>query len=146
MPSNDLTELTRRMMEATAPFRNMMEQMAEISRSWAVAAQPPDDGGAARGDALQAAAERMLQLSEAWIEPVRTLSDEHAALAQEMVAWAERHRQFAEQMAEWAEAHHAVAEQLRAWGEPVMDYAELMSETVRSVAQRISPPAADRDA
>ena len=146
MPSDDMTEVTRRMMEATAPFRNMIEQMAEVSRSWAVAAGPADGDGIGRGDALNAAAERMLELSEAWIEPVRKLSAEHANLAEEMVAWADRHRKFAEQMAEWAEAHHAVAEQLRAWGEPVLDYAKLMSETARSVVQGMPRPASNEQA
>lgn len=141
MPENDASEWVRRLTEAMSPMQQMLDEMAEAAQAWMAAAAAAGETGAEHGQDLRKAAERAVQLSGAWIEPLRRLSEEHARFSREMAMWAERHREFAEQMSEWAEAHRAVAEQLSGWSQPLLRYADLMSDSMQSVVAGLFPEA-----
>jgi hypothetical protein len=124
MPDDYIAELTRRMTEAMKPLQGLADQMAQ----------------AAKGQSVRASADKLLELSRAWIEPVRKMSEEHVRYADEMATWAERHRQFAEQMDEWAKAHRTMAQQLDQWTNPLLQLAELMSKTMDDMVHTVFPP------
>jgi hypothetical protein len=139
VPENDTDEQIRRLTDAMKPLGVLVEQMAETARSWMAAVAAPDKESPGYGQGLRGAAERMAQLSGAWIEPVRRLSQEHARFAEEMATWAERHREFAAQVSEWAEAHRAIAEHLNGLSQPVLRYAELLNDTMKAVVDGMLP-------
>lgn len=139
MPEDYMAELTRRMTEAMKPLQGLVDQMADTAKSWMSAATTADPKSSQYGQSLRASADKLLELSRAWIEPVRRMSEEHLRYADEMEAWAERHRQFAEQMDEWAKSHRTMAEQLDQWTRPLLQFAEVMSETMEKVVRGVFP-------
>ena len=139
MPESDADEWVRRLSEAMNPFGRLLEEMTETAKLWMSAATGPGRTPAEHSQALRQAAERMVQLSGAGIEPLRRLSEEHARFADEMATWAERHRQFAEQASEWAEVHRVVAERLTEWSQPVLRYAELLNESTNAAMAAMFP-------
>ncbi len=139
MPENDTEARIRRLTEAMNPFGRILEEMTKAAQMW-MSALTPDKSAAESGEELRKASERMVELSGAWIEPMRKLSEEHARFAEEMAMWVDRHREFAEQMSEWAEAHRAVAERLGEWSQPMLRYAELMNESMQALVGGMFPP------
>lgn len=141
MPDDYLSEFSRRMNEAMKPLQGLVDQMKDTARSWMSPGAAPDPSSPQYGQFLRSSADRMLELSRAWIEPARKMSQEHLRFADEMAAWAERHRQIAEQMDEWAQAHRTMAKQLEQWTSPLLEFAQLMSQTMDTVVHRLFPTA-----
>ncbi len=144
MPDDYMAELTRRMTEAMKPLQGLVDQMADTARSWISAATTPDPKSPQQGQSLRASADKLLELSRAWIEPVRRMSEEHVRYADEMTSWAQRHREFAEQMDEWARAHRTMAQQLDQWTGPILRFAEVMSHTMDNMVHSVFPPGEEK--
>ncbi|MDQ4133789.1 MAG: hypothetical protein M3179_11430 [Actinomycetota bacterium] len=144
MPDDYMAELTRRMTEAMKPLQGLVDQMADTARSWVSGSGPPDPNSPQYGQSLRASADKLLELSRAWIEPVRRMSEEHLRYADEMAAWAQRHREFAEQMDEWAKAHRTMAQQLDQWAGPLLRFAEVISQTMDNVVHTVFPPGEEK--
>ncbi len=144
MPDDYLAEFTRRMTEAMKPLQGLMDQMKETARSWMAPGGAPDPSSPQYRQTLRTSADKMLELSRAWIEPVGKMSQEHQRFADEMATWAQRHREFAEQMDEWAKAHRTMAKQLDQLTSPILQLAELMSQTMDNMVRSMFPPGEDQ--
>ena len=144
MPDDYMAELTRRMTDAMKPLQGLVDQMADVAKSFASPGAASDPTSPQYGQSLRASADKLLELSRAWIQPVRRMSEEHVRYADEMATWAEWHRQYAEQMDEWAKAHRTMAQQLNQLTSPVLQFAELMNQTMDKVVHGMFPSDADK--
>jgi methyl-accepting chemotaxis protein len=137
--SDPLADFGRHIEAAIGALRDLTEQMADAGRAamgeiGSLASHPTRVTGQVRRGAEEA-----VDLSTAWIDPVRRLSDEQRRFADQMATWAERHRQFAEEVASWAETQRAFAEHLSSWAEPLLTYSEQLAAAVKGLMRAVLP-------
>lgn len=119
--------------EAVSALGHVMERAARLAREFLdearfVAAHPP-----AVADELRRGAEELVDLSTAWIEPVRRLSEDHRRFAEQMATWAERHRAFAEEMASWAGDPAVLRRHMASVSSPLLGYSEQLAEATKGL-------------
>lgn len=133
MNQDSLSQLMRHTEEAVSALGHVMERVSRLARDMVdqgrfVATRPP-----AVADELRRGAEELVDLSTAWMEPVRRLSEDHRRFAEEMATWAERHRAFAEEMASWADTQRSFAEHMASVSSPLLGYSEQLAEATKGL-------------
>lgn len=132
-------EMLHQAEEALVAFRRLTEQLGTLAVGAAGSLLDAAVHPTHVTEGMRQRAEEAVDLSLAWVEPARRLSEEQRRFAEEMAVWADRNRKFAEDVAAWAEAQKAFAARLEAWTSPLLTFSEQFGGAMKAVA-RITLP------
>ena len=139
MADDGLADLRRHAEATLAVMRELTEQMTALAKAAASQAQAVATDPAKVLAQIRRGAVDAVDLTTAWIGPLRRLSEEQRRFAEQMATWAERHRQFAEEVESWAATQRAFAEHLSAWSEPLLTYSEQVTGAFKGLVQAAIP-------